>query len=80
MLNLDGILAELHARRQVLDQVIQELEKMEPTGKPAGFLKRPQGRRGRKTMGEEERQQVSARMQRYWADRRKVQLAATASS
>jgi hypothetical protein len=77
-MNLNKILACLYARKQILDRAITALEKMLETGQPSSFLKPPSSRRrrGRQSMGNAERLQVSARMKRYWADRRKTQQAA----
>ena len=72
-MDLDGILAELYARRQSIDRTIAEFEKLiSPTNRP-GFLKpKPKDHRGRKSMDPAERLEVSARMRRYWDSRRKA--------
>ena len=74
-MDLDGILAELYARRQSIDRTIAEFEKLMLPAKRPGFLKpKPQDRRGRgrKSMDPAERLEVSARMRRYWDGRRKA--------
>jgi hypothetical protein len=59
----------LHAEKSRLDHVIANLEELERTG---GSLKdfRFERRRGRKSMSQEERREVSERMRNYWARRR----------
>lgn len=61
-----GALAELYEERKRIDKVIENLETLHQGGRPA-----PLSRRGRKSMSETERQQVSDRMRTYWASRRK---------
>jgi len=61
-----AILRELYSQRDKLDRAIEQLEALNAGFPPAG-----KGRRGRKSMGAEERKEVSARMKRYWASRRK---------
>jgi len=60
---------ELHSERAKLDRVIAALEELHnrvdrTTAPVVG------GRRGRKSMKAEEREQVSVRMKQYWARRR----------
>ncbi len=65
-MDLEKIIKELVHEKKALDQTIALLEEMMATGgAPA-----PKGRRGRKSMGAEERQEVSKRMKKYWASRR----------
>lgn len=61
---IDAAIANL----EILDREIVSLEPGNPTraGLPTGK------RRGRKSMGPEERAEVSARMKRYWAKRRRA--------
>ena len=70
-MHLYKALKELYAQKQKLEHVIASLEELRLTGSSV----RPQSvaskRRGRKTMGLEERQEVSRRMKKYWASRRK---------
>jgi hypothetical protein len=56
---------ELSEEKQRLDRVIACLEGLTAQG-PG-----PVERRGRKMMGEEERQRVSQRMKAYWAGQRR---------
>jgi hypothetical protein len=79
-MDLNGILADLYARKRFLDRTILELEKLQEAGKWRGFLKSPKvGRRGRKSMSEAERAQVSIRMKLYWTSRRTLEQAAGSS-
>jgi hypothetical protein len=66
--DLNRILQELYARREQLVQTIAALEAHTGSGLPKQDFKR----RGRKFMSAEEREQVSERMKRYWASRRKL--------
>jgi hypothetical protein len=51
--------------------MIAALEELQRNG--SGQLPMTAKRRGRKSMSSEERQEVSARMQSYWASRRKAE-------
>ena len=64
MLNLNDILRDLRWELEKINQAITMLEHI-----PANPT--PSGRRGRKSMGQEERAEVSNRMKFYWASRRK---------
>jgi hypothetical protein len=63
MLNLNDILRDLRWELEKINQAITMLEHI-----PANPT--PSGRRGRKSMGQEERAEVSKRMKTYWANRR----------
>lgn len=68
-MNLNQTITELRAERDQLDRVIAQLESLAAFGngeQPA------RSTRGRKSMGEAERHEVSERMKRYWAKRRKA--------
>lgn len=65
-----AILRQEHAR---LVAAIQSLEALQSAG--ASLSERPPRRRGRKGMGAAERLQVSERMKRYWAKRRRERTA-----
>ena len=72
-MDLYKAIRELHKEKQRLEQVIASLEdflKVEGV-KEAQAAKR---RRGRKSMGPRERLEVSERMKKYWAARRKATL------
>jgi hypothetical protein len=68
-----AIINALRVRVQQLEAAIVELESLNaPNSVQAALLEQLKvSRRGRKSMGEAERQQVSERMTRYWAGRRK---------
>lgn len=65
-MNLDKALHELYEEKKRIDRAIARLESglAELSDAP------PRSRRGRKSMSEEERLQVSYRMTAYWAARR----------
>jgi hypothetical protein len=69
-MDLDKIIAKLQGERAKLDEVISSLEQLKRSGAdvPKEVIKK---RRGRKFMNEEDRREVSERMKRYWAARRK---------
>ena len=74
-MDLHKTIRHLREERKRLDETIARLEAMQASGesaKPAA----PPKRRGRKTMGIEERLDVSERMKRYWAAK-KARAAAT---
>jgi hypothetical protein len=62
MMNTERMLRELHDELRAIDTAIRRLERVRD-GK---------GKRGRKSMGADERQEVSARMKKYWAGTRAV--------
>ena len=67
------IINALRVRVQQLEAAIVELESLNaPNSAQAALLDQLKvSKRGRKSMGEAEREQVSERMKRYWAGRRK---------
>lgn len=65
-MDLQKAIRDLYEEKERLDGVIASLEQYLKTN-GAGAVKR---KRGRKSMGPEERQEVSARMRSYWASRR----------
>lgn len=72
-MDLYKAIRELIEERKRVDKTIALLEEMLAKGNSAGPVKpaRASGkRRGRKSMGPEERKQVAERMARYWAARR----------
>jgi hypothetical protein len=66
-MDLNKAIRDLRDELEKLDEVIASLEHFQSTG----TLPAPR-RRGRKSMAEEERQQVSERMKSYWASRRRT--------
>jgi hypothetical protein len=63
-------LRELHAEKKRLDSVIASLEAQLVAARKKVAVKKPAGRRGRKSMSAAERQAVSKRMTLYWEARR----------
>lgn len=72
-MDLYKAIQDLYAEKEKLERVIASLEELQRT---AGALPPPlpgAKRRGRKSMSAKEREEVSERMKRYWANRRKRQ-------
>ena len=69
-MDLDKVIAKLQGERAKLDEIIASLEQLKRSGAdvPKEVVKK---RRGRKFMDEQDRKEVSERMKRYWAARRK---------
>jgi len=65
VMDLQETIRQLEIQKRKVELVIAELEQLQ--GKEGGVSP---NRRGRKSMGSEERQQVSERVKRYWANRR----------
>jgi hypothetical protein len=68
-MNIDKAIRELYAEKKRLDNVIASLEEMQQTTALVSVAS-SEKKRGRKSMDEQARQQVSDRMKRYWAGRR----------
>ena len=73
-MDLTETIRQLLLERERLDRVIARLEQLENpnAGDGTSLVK---GRRGRKSMSQEERREVSERMRHYWASRRQRKLA-----
>ena len=69
-MDLKEVIEHLYAERERLERVIAALEELHRKG-GVPSAKKASGRRGRKSMEARERQEVSERMKRYWASRRK---------
>ena len=69
MSNYSAIIRGLRDELTRVERAITQLESLQ-----AGTELPKSNRAGRKSMGAEERQQVSARMKRYWASRRKQRV------
>ena len=70
-MDLYKAIQELYAEKERLERVIASLEQLQRTGGvPEKLLRKSSSRRGRKNMDAKERQEVSERMKKYWADRR----------
>lgn len=61
-MNYTQIISDLRRELKRIEEAIQALEECE--------RQKVEGRRGRKSMGDAERIEVSERMKRYWAARR----------
>jgi hypothetical protein len=73
-MDLFKAIQDLYAEKEKLERVIASLEELQRTAGAAPVLPaKPTKRRGRKSMSSEERQEVSERMRKYWAERRKEQ-------
>jgi hypothetical protein len=69
-MNINKAIRELHEEKKRLDHVIASLEEMQRNEAALGIVLSDK-KRGRKSMDNEARQEVSARMKRYWNARRK---------
>jgi hypothetical protein len=70
-MDLYKAIQELYAEKEKLERVIASLEELQKAAGVVPILPRAGKRRGRKSMNAKERQEVSERMKRYWANRRK---------
>jgi hypothetical protein len=71
-MDLYKAIQDLYAEKEKLERVIASLEELQLAAGGAIPPKQKSGKpRGRKSMSAEERQEVSARMKKYWASRRK---------
>jgi hypothetical protein len=70
-MDLTETIRRLRKERQELNAMILGLEQLRDRERARAVVPRPAaGRRGRKSMGDGERQEVSQRMKAYWAMRR----------
>jgi hypothetical protein len=69
-MDLYKAIQELYAEKEKLERVIASLEELQRTAGAVPALPKATKRRGRKSMSSKERQEVSARMKRYWESRR----------
>lgn len=71
-MDLYKAIQDLYAEKERLERVIASLEELQRAKGEGPDLSLPAGkRRGRKSMSNTERQQVSQRMKKYWEKRRK---------
>jgi hypothetical protein len=70
-MDLNKAIQELYAEKGRLERVIASLEELQRSAGAVPALTGGVKRRGRKFMGPQERQEVSDRMKKYWAARRK---------
>jgi len=66
-MDLSKTIAELYEEKTRLDKVIASLEQLGVESFPEAMATQ---RRGRKFMSPQERQEVSERMRKYWAERK----------
>ena len=74
-IDLRNVLKDLYTQRERLEHVITSLEALQQ-GSAAGLPPQKKTNRGRKSMGAKERREVSERMRKYWAARRKKEAQA----
>jgi hypothetical protein len=70
-MDLYKAIQDLYAEKEKLERVIASLEELQRTAGAGPLLAVGAKRRGRKSMSAKEREEVSERMKRYWAARRK---------
>jgi hypothetical protein len=71
-MDLYKTIQELYAEKEKLERVIASLEELQrAAGRAPAAALHGGKRRGRKSMNARERQEVSERMKKYWANRRK---------
>jgi hypothetical protein len=69
--NLTEMIRSLYGEKEMVDRAIASLEELQQISRPVEHSSTNE-RRGRKSMSADERRQVSARMKKYWAARRKA--------
>jgi hypothetical protein len=69
-MDLNKTIQDLYAEKEKLERVIASLEELQRASAANAQVVGRSKRRGRKSMGSKERQEVSDRMKKYWADRR----------
>lgn len=70
-MNVAELIRELYQQKEKLVRAIAVLEELAADRQGIKPLTERAERRGRKSMGTEERREVSQRMKKYWAARRK---------
>jgi len=73
-MDLYKAIQDLYAEKEKLERVIASLEELQRTAGTLPAVPKPARRRGRKSMDSAERQEVSERMRKYWANRRQSKL------
>ena len=71
-MDLYKAIQDLYKEKEKLERVIASLEELQRAGGSVPELPKAAKRRGRKSMSSNERQEVSERMRKYWASRRKT--------
>ena len=79
-MDLYKAIQDLYAEKEKLERVIASLEELQRTAGALPLVPKPAKRRGRKSMSPTERQEVSERMRKYWANRRDPEKTETANS
>ena len=69
-MDLNKTIQDLYAEKEKLERVIASLEELQRAATTNPLAVGRSKRRGRKSMGADERQEVSDRMKKYWAERR----------
>lgn len=69
-MDLNKTIQDLYAEKEKLERVIASLEELQRAAEANTQAMGRSKRRGRKSMGSQERKEVSERMKKYWADRR----------
>jgi hypothetical protein len=69
-MDLSKTIQDLYAEKDKLERVIASLEELQRAADANSHVVGRSSRRGRKSMGSHERQEVSERMKKYWASRR----------
>jgi hypothetical protein len=69
-MDLFKAIQDLYAEKEKLERVIASLEELQRSAGALPEVPKPAKRRGRKSMSSKERQEVSARMKKYWESRR----------
>jgi hypothetical protein len=69
-MDLHKTIQDLYAEKEKLERVIASLEELQRAADANSHVMGRSNRRGRKSMGSQERQEVSERMKKYWASRR----------
>ena len=69
-MDLRKTIQDLYAEKEKLERVIASLEELQKAAAANSHVMGRAKRRGRKSMGSEERKEVSERMKKYWAGRR----------
>jgi hypothetical protein len=71
-MDLVAALRQLHAEKHKLDHAIEALQDLQRASVSVESLLSSGKGRGRKSMGAEERKEVSKRMKKYWTNRRRT--------
>jgi hypothetical protein len=72
IMDLQPTIRTLQLELERVEMAIAQLEKLQDANGDGSGKPNDKSKRGRKSMGSEERQEVSLRMKRYWASRRET--------